>query len=510
MSSGEHEAIDINSGEDGSIDPEEAMAREPVELRGPMRLPAVELVARLRRGELRAPELLEAYIDRTRALQGALNALVEDRFEAARAEAVAAQARIDAAGPDEVLPPLLGLPVTIKEFVGVQGLSHTGGLWVHRDRKAAADGAVTARMRAAGALIMGVSNVPEGGLWMETYNKIYGRTNNPWSLRRSPGGSSGGEGALVAAGCSPLGIGSDVGGSIRIPAAFCGTFGHKPSGRLVPNTGHNPPATPKMSPYLSVGPLGRSVADLDLALRVIAGPDGVDPAASLSYAGGYQDVDLRGMRVLAVPESGFTSIRPDQQAAVADAAAALVERGAVLVEAKLPRLKKALLIWSAMLNEAATERYDVVLGGGQRISLLSELMKLPIGRSDHTFAGLALTIFDVWGSKLPMDFAALLREGAALQAELDELLGEKGVMLHPPYSRHAPFHRDSWRTPFDAGCTAIFNVLERPVTVVPMGLDKARLPVAVQVVGRRGQDAQTLAAASALEDAFGGWIRAEP
>lgn len=510
MTSGVNEAIDINSGEDGSRDPEEAMPRVPEEFRGPMQLPAVELAARLRSGELRAPELLEAYIDRTRALHGALNALVEDRFDAARLDAQAAQARIDAAAPGEALPPLLGVPVTIKEFVGVQGLSHTGGLWVHRDRRAEADGTVTARMRAAGAVIMGVSNVPEGGLWMETYNKIYGRTKNPWALNRSPGGSSGGEGALVASGCSPLGIGSDVGGSIRIPAAFCGTFGHKPSGRLVPNTGHNPPASAKMSPFLSIGPLARSVADLDLALRVIAGPDGHDASATLRYTGGYQNIDLRGMRVLPVPHNGLTAIRAEQQAAVADAAAALVERGAVLVEAELPRLKKSLLIWSAMLNEAATERYDVVLGGGAPISPLIELLKLAIGRSDHTFAGLALTLFDVWGSKLPMDFAGLLREGLALQAEIDELLGPKGVMIHPPYSRPAPLHRDSWRTPFDAGCTAIFNVLESPVTVVPMGLNKARLPIAVQVVGRRGQDAVTLAAASALEEAFGGWIRAEP
>jgi fatty acid amide hydrolase 2 len=151
-----------------------------------------------------------------------------------------------------------------------------------------------------------------------------------------------------------------------------------------------------------------------------------------------------------------------------------------------------------------------VLGGGVPISLPLELLKFAVGRSDHTFAGLALTVFDVWGSKLPMNFARLVAEGRALQAEIEAAIGPHGVLLHPPYSRPAPYHRDSWRTPLDAACTAIFNVLELPVTVVPMGLGKGRLPLAVQVVGARGADAVTLAAAAALEDTFGGWVRAEP
>jgi fatty acid amide hydrolase 2 len=502
--------IDINAGEDGELDPEEQMPRAPVEARGPDLLPAVELARRLRAGRLEAPALLEAYIRRIEQVNPKINALVADRFPAARAEAEAAHRRLRAAGPHEVLPPLLGVPVTIKEFAGVEGMPHTAGLYPQRAAVAAADGTVTARMRAAGAIIMGVSNVPEGGLWMETYNKIWGRTNNPWDLRRSPGGSSGGEGALVASGCSPLGIGSDVGGSIRIPAAFCGTFGHKPSGRLVPNTGHHPGAHGPMSPYLCVGPLGRSVADLDLCLRVIAGPDGKDEACTGSYAGGYAEVPIEGMRVLALETNGSTRVCPELRAAVREAAEALEARGAVRVEIPLPRMREALLIWSAMLNEAATDRYDAVLGGGVPISLPLELLKFAVGRSDHTFAGLALTVFDVWGSKLPMNFARLVAEGRALQAEIEAAIGPHGVLLHPPYSRPAPYHRDSWRTPLDAACTAIFNVLELPVTVVPMGLGKGRLPLAVQVVGARGADAVTLAAAAALEDTFGGWVRAEP
>jgi len=462
-------------------------------------------VADTRAGRIDPLELVEAHIARIEAVNPAINALVVDRFAEARREAAALRSV-----PVEKRGPLFGLPISIKEFLGVQGMPLTGGIASRADQTARQDGTVAARLRAAGAVVLGVSNVPEGGLWMETYNTIWGRTRNPWDLARTSGGSSGGEGALVAAGAVAFGMGSDVGGSIRIPAAFCGVAGHKPTGGLVPNTGHFPPASPRAGRFLCTGPLARTVADLRLAMSVIAGPDGKDAACSRRWEPPGTDTDLRGVRVIPLPSNGWNSVRSVMRDAVEEAAVVLADRGAEVVRVELPRFKKAFGIWSAMLSEASDERYDVILGDGTPISPAREFMAMLAGRSQHSFAGLLLTFGDKIAGAFPSLATSLVEEGLALQAELEEALGPRGVLLHPPYSRPAPRHGDSWRTATDAACTAIFNVLESPVTVVRTSFESRGLPVGVQVVGARGADALTLDVAAALEADLGGFVRAEP
>ena len=236
-------------------------------------LPVTDLLDGLAAGRWSAEELTHAHIARIEAVNPRVNAVTATRYGAALEEARAADRR-RAADPDGA-PPLLGVPCTIKEFFAVDGMPWTGGLKRRAAVRADHDAAAVQRLKAAGAIVLATTNAPEGGLWMETHNALVGRTANPWDLRHTSGGSSGGEGALVGSGASPFGLGSDVGGSIRIPAAFCGTFGHKPSGLTVPNAGHFPPASPGTEPYLCAGPLARSAADLDLLLAVLAGPDGV-------------------------------------------------------------------------------------------------------------------------------------------------------------------------------------------------------------------------------------------
>lgn len=467
--------------------------------------PAWSLAADTRSGAIDPVELVQAHIERVEAVNPSINALVADRFTAARRDAM----RLRDLPPGQ-RGPLHGLPVSIKEFLCVQGMPRTGGLASRAHQTAAEDGTVAARMRAAGAVILGVSNVPEGGLWMETYNTIWGRTRNPWDLSRTSGGSSGGEGALVACGAVALGMGSDVGGSIRIPAAFCGVAGHKPTGGLVPNTGHFPPSSPRAGRYLCTGPIARTVADLRLAMQVIAGPDGLDAACTRTWAPPAASVDLRGVRVIPLPSNGWTTVRSVMRDAVEEAAVALAERGAEVVRVDLPRFRKAFGIWSAMLSEASDERYDVILGDGTPISPVRELLAMLTGRSLHSFAGLVLTLGDRLAGAVPSLARSLVDEGLALQAELEEALGPRGVLLHPPYSRPAPRHGDAWRTATDAACTAVFNVLESPVTVVRTSFESRGLPVGVQVVGARGADALTLDVAEALEIDLGGFVRAEP
>ncbi len=466
-------------------------------------LPVTELLRRLRARELSPVELLETHIGRLEAVNPLLNAVIATRLDAAREEARRAEARYAAGGE---LPPLLGVPCTIKEFLRVEGMPHTGGgVPRHRDQVAWDDAVVVQRLRAAGAVVVGVTNVPEGGMWMETYNTAFGRTHNPWDLRRTPGGSSGGEAAAVASGAVPFGIGSDIGGSIRIPAAFCGIFGHKPSGFVVPNTGHWPD-DPSVSGYLCTGPMGRSAADLWAILQVIAGPDPGDPGSRPFELEAPDAVDPRELTVYALPGNGRVRVWSEMRFAVARAAAALHEAGAHVVELSPRVLHDAFEIWAAALTRAGSEPYAELLG----MQPGRELWRLLRGTSEHTAPAVVTAALERLTHPFEGTAQRLLEARDQLQAELETLLGPRGVLLHPPYTRPAPRHIWPMLTPLDFICTGIFNALQMPATVAPVGLTSKGLPLAVQVVGRRGADGLTIAAAGLLERAFGGWSRVTP
>src|SRR4051812_38877312 len=239
------------------------------------RLSAVELAALIRGRRISSREAVEAHIAQIARVNPVLNAVVRERFDEARAEADAADAAL-ARGDVDMLPPLHGVPCTIKECFALRGMPHSAGLRARRHVVAARDATAVARLRQAGAIPLGVTNTSELCMWMESNNRVYGRTNNPYDASRIVGGSSGGEGAIIGAGASPFGLGSDIGGSIRGPAFFNGVFGHKPTGGLVPGTGQYPLARGAALRYLTTGPLARRAEDLMPLLRVLAGPDGHD------------------------------------------------------------------------------------------------------------------------------------------------------------------------------------------------------------------------------------------
>ena len=469
--------------------------------------PAWRLAALIRSGEISPVEIVDAHIARIEEVNPQLNALVAERFDDARREARAAEARVRHAGEPGGLPPLLGVPCTIKEFIGVRGMSWTAGLWARRGRRADVDATVVTRLREAGAIVLGVSNVPEGGMWMETYNPVYGRTSNPWDVTRTPGGSSGGEAALVAAAASPFGLGSDIAGSIRIPAGMCGVIGHKPTERAVPNAGHWPEDnSAEADRMLCIGPIGRCVRDVEGVLEVIA--DRLAPRDAALDAG-----DLSGVRVIPVVATGRVRIAPVMRAAIERSARALAERGAEIVpldDATWRRLfGRSLGTWLRGLSEAGGDHsFADVIAAGERIALLPELVRILRGRPRFAAATLGLVALERFSKPLERRTLGRAPAIAEIQAGLEEVLGPRGVILHPPYSRPAPRHLWPLLTPFDAVCTALFSVTGLPGTVVPVGFDERHLPVGVQVIGRRGADRLTLAAARALEDAFGGWTPA--
>src|SRR5581483_1087358 len=230
---------------------------------------ALELARAIREQEVSALEVVEAHIGRLQDTNDRVNALAADRFEQARAEAAQADQRVRAEAAAE-LPPLLGVPFTIKETIALAGMPQSAGLVARRDYRSSATAPVITRLTDAGAIPLGVTNTSELTLWIESENRIYGRTNNPYDASRAAGGSSGGEGAAVGSGGSPFGVGSDIAGSIRVPAMFCGVFGHKPSPGLIPNAGMYPPTPGEAARMLQVGPLTRRAEDLMPLLRIMA------------------------------------------------------------------------------------------------------------------------------------------------------------------------------------------------------------------------------------------------
>lgn len=456
----------------------------------------------LREGRTTPTALLEAHIRRVQQVNGALNGMVVERFDAAREEAHVATKEL-ADGEDR--GPLHGIPCTVKEFIAVAGLPHTGGLYVRRNVRASRDATLVQRLKDAGAIVFGTTNAPEGGLWHETHNRVYGRTSNPHDLDRTSGGSSGGEGALIAAGASPFGIGSDVGGSIRLPAGFCGIYGHKPTHSLVPSTGHFPPAPPE--PYMTCGPMTRSARDLMPVLDVIAGPDPLDPQSRPWTLGRPEDV--QDLDVLVLPTNGQASVSPAMQEAVRRAGDLLASRGARIRPVQVPELAQAFDIWATLMGDLGI-RYDQLVSDGGRVPLARELALWTRGRSRHTGSVLAMIGLDRVMALLPDRAPAMRRVATALSTRLDALLGDGAVLLHPTFARVAPRHRTiALGNPADIGLTAVFNILGLPVSVAPIG-EHDGVPTSVQIIGARGQDHRTIAAAIELEQATGGWQPVDP
>ena len=256
---------------------------------------ATELAKAIREKKHTSVEVVEAHIQRMEAVNPKLNAMTETRYDEARREAKAADERISKS--TNGLPPLLGVPCTIKDSFAMKGFHWAVGIWARKDLIADFTATNVERLQNAGAIVLGRTNVPEGCMWVETYNTIYGRTNNPYDLRRTVGGSSGGEGCIVGAAASPFGLGADVGGSIRYPSAFNGVPGHKPTGGLVPGTGNDPKAEGPLARYCTCGPIARKVEDLKLILPIIAGPDGKDSSVIDKPLQNPDSVDVKKVKV---------------------------------------------------------------------------------------------------------------------------------------------------------------------------------------------------------------------
>ncbi|HEX3618594.1 MAG TPA: amidase [Solirubrobacteraceae bacterium] len=471
---------------------------------------AVSLAAAISRREITAGAVMEAHLELLERAHPRLNAVVAERFAEARSEARAIDQRIAGSslrGEPLELRPLLGVPFTVKESIALEGMPNSAGVLARRELRAPQSATVVKRLVEAGAIPVGVTNTSELTLWIESENPLYGRTNNPYDQTRTAGGSSGGEGAAVGSGGSPFGVAADIGGSIRVPALFCGVFGHKPSAGLLPNTGLWPTTAGEAENLLAVGPLTRRAEDLLPLLRVMAGPDGWDTRTVEMELGDPGEVSLDGLRVTVVEDSSLLPMSRDLRDARERAVGALASAGARINRVSMPSWRNALLPFLAALQNTGTNatRIGALLkeAGEQR----TRLPALLFGRGQHTLP----TRLTVLAESLPASGATrdkLLATGEELAAELIEAIGD-GVLLHPAHLSVAPPHRRTYGRPWLTTPASVFNLAGVPVTEVPLGLSPKGLPVGVQVAAAHGADHLSIAIAHELEAVFGGWVAPE-
>lgn len=455
-------------------------------------LGVAELARRIRAGDASPLEIVEIHIARIREIEPQVNALVTAAFDTATSTA----RRLTESGVPTDPPPLWGVPVTVKDAIPVAGMRFTAGSNHLREHVADRDAEAVRRLREAGAIILGKSSCSEMSGSPETDNPVVGLTRNPWNADRSAGGSSGGEAAIIAGGGSPLGLGSDIAGSIRVPAAFCGVVGLKPTPGRIPTEGHVPESPSALAGWNTVGPLARRVEDLRLAFSVLsASPALSDPLPPLA-----------DRRVLLPPAVVGPPVSREVADTVRDAAGVLGAAGmSVRRRAALPMTRTALET-TAVLHRHWLPSYRRSLGGGRPVAVWRELTRRREDNAGTVPASLApVAIISSAGLLIrAIGFGRTGHLDGLRSRFLDEMRGG-ALLLLPVFPTAARRHGFSWGPYGGLGLTAIFNALGFPAVSVPMGLSDDGLPLSVQIVARPGEDEAGLAATALLECEFGGW-----
>jgi Asp-tRNA(Asn)/Glu-tRNA(Gln) amidotransferase A subunit family amidase len=363
------------------------------------------------------------------------------------------------------------------------------------------DAVLVTRLRKAGAIVLGVTNTPELLMAWETDNLLYGRTNSPWDLARSPGGSSGGEAAAIASGCSAGGVGSDGGGSIRVPAHFSGICGLKPTPGRIPSTGHFPASAGPFALLGVVGPMARTVADLQLLFEVMSGPDDGDPSSAPVPLRKMEAAELRKIRVAYFEDDGRTPVTPETRAAVRTATEALSRAGFEVARFRPDGLEEARQLWWKLFGTAGGMVLRPLTRGHERelSPLLKEFLGWIAAEPPHTGDSLLDTWLqrDVLRGKILAQmkaFPILLCPAAAIPAFRH---GERSWVVEGKTVNYL----DAW------SYTEFFNLLGNPGAVVPVGQSPEGLPIGVQIVGRPWEEEVVLAVAAVLERDCGGFRR---
>jgi Asp-tRNA(Asn)/Glu-tRNA(Gln) amidotransferase A subunit family amidase len=459
-----------------------------------------ELAGRIRSKEMSPVEIVEAHLERSGALHAKLNAFVHIDERVAREQARTAHAAVlrgDALGP------LHGIPLTVKSCIDVAGWRCPAGSLLRKDYVAQQDAPLVARLKAAGAIILGNTNTPEFLMAYETDNLLTGRTSNPWDFSRSAGGSSGGEAAAIAAGCSAGGVGSDGGGSIRVPAHFCGICGLKPTPGRVPATGHFPPGGGAFGWLGVVGPMARTVADVRTLFAAMAGPDPGDPLSApvpLHNAGldAMQDKLPQAVRIGILEASALGKATPEIDSEVQRAGSSLAAQGFCVEPLQVAGLDRAIELWWFFFGPVIAHLLSQSIAGHE------ELIN-PVLREYLCFAEPE--------SLLTLDpFLTACAERDHLRAQILRQMQDVPILLSPVSCTPAFQHGEgTWRpeTHHSYRDTMRYsqwlNVTGFPAISVPVGFSPDGLPIGVQVIGHPYEEELVLAIAELIEQARGPW-----
>lgn len=437
-------------------------------------------------------EVVTAHLRRADELNAPLNAIVTF------APDVLAQARAaeQLLMRGEMVGALCGLPLTIKDTIATRGLLTTSGSRLRAAYVPTSDAPAVARLRAAGAIILGKTNVCELALDYESSNLLFGRTNNPHDLARTPGGSSGGAAAAISACLSPADVGSDLAGSIRLPAHFCGIAGLLPTAGRVPNAGHFPPPEGPFAAHETFGPMARCVDDLALLFDVLANDE---PPVAGQRSSVRTQTELRGYRVAWYTDDGIAPVTQETRQAVAAAAQALAAAGLAVEESRPPHVARGAELWLPLFARAVQRQMCALYAGRESLAGPSAQGMLKRGA-------------DAAGQTLDEYFAVwFLRD--ELRTELLAWMETTPLVVAPIVAVPA-FAHDARRVSVSAeelslwrACSyaQAFNVYGLPAVAVPAGRSPEGLPIGVQIVGRPHAEAEVLTAARIVEAALGGW-----
>lgn len=447
----------------------------------------MRLAELIRRREVSPVEVAGAYLARIERINPSLNAIVTlapSVLEQAR-EAEALLLRGDDVGP------LHGVPLTIKDTIETAGLRTTSGSAMRADYVPEKDAPSVARLKAAGAVILGKTNTAEMAMDYTADNPVFGRTNNPHDSTRTPGGSSGGEAAAISTCISAGGLGSDLAGSIRIPAHFCGIAGFKPATGRVPGGGQFPPSAGPYALGSSIGPLARHVMDLRLLFNVIANE--IPPPTNEQHG------TLAGRRVAWYSDDGISPVTKETRAAVQAAALALSDVGLAIEERRPPGVDQALDVWLRLFSRASVVLLrDVYTGHEEKAG---GFVRWRLGSAD-----------DAPPPTLD-DYIRAWLERDRMRSELIEWLNSTPLLIAPVGSTPALEH-DAHKVVVEGNVVSAFrafsysqafNAFDLPAVSVPAGHSAEGLPIGVQVIGRPGDEETILAAAQVIEEALGGW-----
>ena len=459
-------------------------------------LPAVAMAEQIRQKKLSPIELVDAHLARIEQVNPRLNAFVEVDPEGARRQARAAEGAI---ARNENLGPLHGVPISIKSSIQVKGLRCEAGTRIRAGLVEKNDAPLVSRLRQTGAIILGNTNTPELLMAWETDNLLYGRTNNPWDLTRTPGGSSGGEAAAIAAGLSAGGVGSDGGGSIRVPAHFSGICGLKPTSGRVPATGHYPTSVGPFALLGVVGPMARTIADLKVLFEVMQGPDDGDPSAAPVPVRWPTRDNVKKLRIGYFEDDGRTPVTSETRAAVQSAANALRDAGFKVEPFRPEGLEQARRLWWQFFGIAGGMLLRPLTSGREAdlSPILKEFSGWVAAEPSHT----AQTLLDTW----------IMRDVVRMQ--VFSQMREYPMLLCPVASVPAFRHGErSWNIDgqtvqyLDAwSYTEWFNLLGTPAVTIPFGRSNEGLPIGVQIVARPWEEELVLAVAAELEAQRGPW-----